>query len=208
MSSVSAYTEADADNYVRCLSGPAPCPILGTAMPKPLATDWEAIKAMYVRGLGPQEIADTMGISYDAIRKRIARGKWKQTASAVSEAVSRVVSHDLLGDSKQHVKEVLEAKNRLLRTLIEKNLSSLSLAELEVWAKTLDKGDTIGRRGHGIDIEQEAKRNTTLVQVVINTQDASAFHEIEPVTSTPQSTIDVEPSSSDAQSTGAEQGQA
>jgi hypothetical protein len=159
-------------------------------MPKSIATDWGAIQAMYMRGLAPAEIAETLGVSIQAIKKRAVRGKWKQTRITVSQAVSSVVSKDLLGDSKGHVKQVLDAKSRLISELIERNLSSMSLDELETWAKALDKGDVIGRRSHGLDAEQANARSATLVQVVINTKDTA----LTPIDVDNDGVIDVESS--------------
>jgi transposase len=90
-----------------------------------------------------------------------------------------------------------------------KSLRERGIGDAETLQKTVSAYKGVVEAGwkiHGFENEQHQARNASIVQVVINTQDTSAFHEIEPVTSTPQSTIDVEASSSDAQSTGAEQG--
>jgi hypothetical protein len=174
---------------------------------KPIV-DWDSAKALYIKGLPLKDVAEQMGVKFGTLRQHARRSGWMQVKRRTSEIVSQVVSESVTQGAKSHVHRVLNLVNRHIESVERRHPDDLDLESFDMLTKIVDRLDQIGRRSHGIDAEAQGKASTTLVQVVINTQDTSAFHEIEPVTSTPDTTIDVEPSSSDAQSTGAEQGQA
>ncbi len=60
-------------------------------MPKAIEADWELVKARYVTGSSPAQLAAEFNVPVSTIRKRAQRGRWLRLRTGVKQNVDRLV---------------------------------------------------------------------------------------------------------------------
>jgi hypothetical protein len=102
-------------------------------MPKAIQADWELLKARYIVGASPKQLADEFGVSLVALRRRIVRGRWVRLRTGVKEDVSQAVEKTLISlrAKSERVKErladeLVRQTEALEHVPSKKNLKALS----------------------------------------------------------------------------------
>jgi hypothetical protein len=159
-------------------------------MGKPLAVDYEKIKALFINGLPLPDLAERFNVKYNTLRQRAHREGWQKLATEVSHSVTRAVTDSVTQGAKSHVNRVLKLVDRHIESVERRSPDAMDLESFDMLTKIVDRLDQIGRRSHGLDAEQANARSATLVQVVINTKDTA----LTPIDVDTDGVIDVESS--------------
>jgi hypothetical protein len=136
-------------------------------MAKKLAVDWDKLKSLYIKGVPLKQIADNNGVPFSALRARAHRYKWSEHATEITQILQRDVTKELQETGKEHVSEIIGLLKRAKNALRNIDVEAEPVEAIEVYAKTLDRLDQIGRRSHGLDAENNRTIHVGLIQPVV-----------------------------------------
>src|SRR5436190_506300 len=100
-------------------------------MPAPIAADWSALRAMYVKGVPAKQIAEQAGISFPALRQRISRERWDDDVTKAVTAMSHAVTRSLEQAATRWVSEIDDFVCDTLQSMKRRNKDSLALKDLK-----------------------------------------------------------------------------
>lgn len=139
-------------------------------MARKLDVDYDAAKALYLKGLSLSTISKQNSIPLAALRRYAGRHNWLESKTAAEQSVSQVVVGELASTAKTHVNTVIELLGSHLKALKKRDPEKLHIEDFDTATKILDRLDQIGRRAHGLDAESAANRqHPGLVHIVVQT---------------------------------------
>ena len=135
-------------------------------MPKALPADWELLKARYIVGASPKQLADEFAVSLVALRRRIVRGHWFRLRTAVKQDVSQAVEKTLATLQQKSERVRARLADELVRQTetLEVMPSKKNLADL---SSRSDLASTVARTASVVFGWNESSEPPPLVNIAV-----------------------------------------
>jgi hypothetical protein len=136
-------------------------------MAKALSVDWSLAKSLAIKGVPLPEVAKQLGVSYNTLKQRAHRYKWREEVTKTEQAIHHAVTETCADVAKTHVNRVVGLLGKHLDALERKDADTLDLQDFDTATKILDRLDQIGRRAHRLDDENNRTIHVGLIQPVV-----------------------------------------
>lgn len=160
-----------------------PATMDATALTQSPQVDWPELRALYVKGVSLIDLARKTGVSYDAIRSRASREKWRNTVTKVNEQVLNATTLTLTERATFWVHRLDKFIHNALGALDSKDVSKLSLRDLQTALDCADKANRVARSNYGLDSAGTNATGQPRVAVQVNIAGHHAQGLVVPITS-------------------------
>jgi hypothetical protein len=127
--------------------------------------DWAELRALHCKGLGLRELSEKYGISYDRVRAKSSREKWRHTVTKANNAVTQAVTDELADFAGRHVRKVIGLADKSMDKLLTELAKDPSLTTLEKIVGVANTLDQLGRRTAGLDKQADNKPASLTINV-------------------------------------------
>lgn len=128
--------------------------------------DYDAAKALLLKGLNLKQISDQLSIPYAALQQTARRHKWQTDRHRVRQVVSDHVESNLTAQATRWVERISSKATETLDALSTYDFASkVHQLKPEEWLRSLETLDRLARRTYGLDEQQGGGRPGVMVQV-------------------------------------------
>lgn len=132
--------------------------------------DYEAAKALSLKGQSLRQISDRLSIPYEALVKYACRHKWTVDRTRVGQ----VLSDHVADVGKAHVAGWIKRIDSFVHRALDKvDPTTLGLKDLATAVAVADQADRMFRRAHGLDNTPASHSPRVAVQVNLHSADSS-----------------------------------
>lgn len=131
---------------------------------KPIATDWGAIKALFLSGITLKELSERFGVKEGTLKSRSSREGWAVPSERVMATIatptekSTQILHDIWAERGALIRE----KEFRISEKVLTHAEQMPEDELLKKADGLDKLAKMGRRATGLDTEDKEKTSVNI----------------------------------------------